>query len=198
MNKTVILMVVIVVTALLIGLYIYSENTRYYIQSTGQGEAYKIDRKTGKTWLVVRDSEFLVEGSDLTTKFKSPEQRAIELVKNSDALRISFFGGTVDSQIKDWLEIKKGTLKIFGWEAKKFNNQKYLVSYTFDEGSGRVGFFFEVNLVAEIVREISGDPELEKEYGIKEDEKIKLPEEELPPPAEEAPAEEAPLLEEEE
>jgi hypothetical protein len=98
MNKTVILIVVVIATALLIGFYIYSENTRYYIQSTAKGVAYKIDRKTGKTWLVAGGREVLVKGSDSTTESQSPEQRAIELAKNSYA-----FGGysRVESQIKD-------------------------------------------------------------------------------------------------
>ncbi len=39
-----------------------------------------------------------------------------------------------------------------------------MVSYHFDKGDGYRGYFFEVNLVAEIVRKVGGDPELEKKY----------------------------------
>jgi hypothetical protein len=164
MKKTVILTILIVLLGLLLAFYIYSENTRYYIQSTAKGVAYKIDRRTGRTWLIAGGREVLVEGSESSVQSSSPVIRAIGLAKNSHA-----FGGylTVESQIKDWLADKKGGLKIYGWEAKKVDDQKYLVSYTFDQGSGRVGYFFEVNLVANIVRKVIGDPELEKEYGIK-------------------------------
>jgi len=76
---------------------------------------------------------------------------------------------TVDEAIKainKWLQTRKGSLKIYGWEAQKIDEYTYLVSYTFGEGKERVGFFFEVNLLAGIVRKVPGDPELEKKYGI--------------------------------
>ena len=59
---------------------------------------------------------------------------------------------------------RKGSLQIFGWKAEKQDDQTYLVSYTFDNGDGVIGIYFEVNLVAEIVRNIKGDSELEKKY----------------------------------
>lgn len=52
MNKTAIWTVAIIVVGLVLGFYIYSQNTRYYIQAAASGVAYKIDRKTGRTWLL--------------------------------------------------------------------------------------------------------------------------------------------------
>lgn len=63
MNKTVVWTVAIIVVGLVFGIYIYSQNTRYYIQSSAIGNAYKIDRKTGRTWMVAGGHERLVKGS---------------------------------------------------------------------------------------------------------------------------------------
>lgn len=54
-------MVLIIAIVAIIGFYIYLQNTRYYIQSSVGGETYKIDRKTGRTWWIYRDEEYLVE-----------------------------------------------------------------------------------------------------------------------------------------
>ena len=164
MNKTFVWAIALVLFAGLIGFYIYSQNTRYYLQSAGKGIAYKIDRKTGKTWLIAGGREILVESSSSKINRQSPEEKAIELAKNSYAL-----GGdlTADAQIKSWLQDQKGTLKVYGWKTRKIDEQTYLVSYTFDKGKGRIGYFFEVNLMADIVRRVSGNANLEKKYGLK-------------------------------
>lgn len=74
--------------------------------------------------------------------------------------------GITDAQIRDWLQAKKGILKVYGWRARKIDDQTYMVAYTYDEGpSATAGaWLFEANLVAGIVRPIIGDPELEKKY----------------------------------
>jgi len=53
MNKTVIGVVVILSVAALIGLFLYTESTRYEVVGVGRGGAYKVNRKTGETWLLV-------------------------------------------------------------------------------------------------------------------------------------------------
>lgn len=69
MNKTVVWTVAIIVVGLVLVFYSYSQNTRYYIQSTGSsvGVAYKIDRKTGRTWRIFGTQEDLVGGSESKT-----------------------------------------------------------------------------------------------------------------------------------
>jgi len=162
MNKTVLGVVIVIATATLIGFYIYSQSTRYYIQSAMGGPAYKIDRKTGQTWAIYGEREHLVERTDSSIERKSPKEKAIELAKKSSALG----GYGVEATIQQWMEQKKGDLRIIGWKAQKINDQIYLVSYTFNEDSGPRGYFFEVNLVGGIVRNVLGDPELEQKYGI--------------------------------
>lgn len=159
------LIVSFLVIALSFGFYLYLQNTRYDIRSVGQGRAYKIDRKTGQIWMILGRREVLVESSDTATQQKSPEDKAIELVKESYAL-----GNypKVETQIRNWLKEKKGSLRIIGWKARKIDDQAYLVSYTINEGSGEQGYFFDVNLVAEIVCSVNGNPELAKKYGIGE------------------------------
>ena len=164
MNKTIVWTVTIIVTGSLIGLYLYLQNSRFYIQSTAKGFAYKIDRKTGKTWVIDGGMEYPVVSMGETSKALAPEEEAIVLAKLS---RVLDEYSSAESVITDWLRKKKGNLRVIGWKARKITDQTYLVSYTFEQESGVRGYFFEVNLVAEIVRFVSEDPELSKKYGIK-------------------------------
>jgi hypothetical protein len=50
MNKTVILVVAIIAAAAVVIVYVWSSNNRYYIMTSSKGVAYKVDRKTGKSW----------------------------------------------------------------------------------------------------------------------------------------------------
>lgn len=163
MNKTIVYSVAIVVIGLLVGFYIYIDNTRYSLQSTAKGVAYKIDRRTGKTWLVVGKEERLVKSETEEQEPESDENKAIQLTKKSYAMGDYL---NVETRIKDLLKSEKGALKIVGWRARKIDDQTFLISYTFDKGGGDIGYFFEVNLLAEIVRKVSGDPELMKKYGM--------------------------------
>lgn len=95
----------------------------------------------------------------------SPESKAIDLARKSLALG---YHHTVDSAIRRMLERKKGDLVIRGWGAEKKGDETYLVSFVYNDKSGENGFFFEVNLAAEIVRSILGDPVLEKKYDLEE------------------------------
>jgi hypothetical protein len=160
-NKTVLGIILIVAITAIVGFYIYSENTRYYMQPTGEGIVYKIDRKTGKTWIILGPEERLIESPNMSPE--SPEYKAIRLVKDSHVLERN---ERTEGAIKDVMERKKGNLQITGWEGKKINDQIYLVSYTYDAGYGAVGWFFEVNLVSDIVRMVIGDIELEEKYGL--------------------------------
>lgn len=165
MKKTFLVVILITALTFIISLYIYSKNRRYYIISTGNRTAYKIDRRTGRTWEIIRGRQILVEGSEELTspqsKAISPQDKAIEMVKKSHA-----FGGfqTVENLIRDALEQKKGNLQITGWQAQRIDEQTYLVSYGLKDDTGTRAWHFEVNLAEKIVRNINADPELKKKY----------------------------------
>ncbi len=156
MRRTVLAVVVILVAGFLVAFYIYSQNTRYYIESSIGTPPYKIDRKTGRIWVLYGERQQLVEGSDSPTKRRSPEDQALQLVKKS-------YGET---PYKLTLQMMKGELRIIGWRVRRIDDQVYLVSYTFDDGSGSRGWFWEVNLIGDIVRNVNEDPELKEKYGI--------------------------------
>ena len=86
-----------------------------------------------------------------------PEETAIRLVKESN----TFEGGLpVGLTIDAWLKIKGEEVRPIGWSVSKKNDQVYLVGYkykifSFREGSGERGFFFEVNLATEVVQNVT-------------------------------------------
>ena len=86
-----------------------------------------------------------------------PEERAIRLVEDSQAL-----GGelSVKLTIDKWLKEKGEEVRPMGWRITKKDDQVYLVGYkyrvfSFEEGSGERGFFFEVNLANEVVHDVT-------------------------------------------
>jgi len=146
-------------------LFVYLRGDRYSLvaQAGEGGKVYKIDRHTGRVWLI--DYGFSIEINEQADRKASttPEEEAITLAKVYSPPGTS--SSTADT-IHNWLEAKKGTLRIYGWKARKVDDQTYLVGYTFDEGPGTNvgGWVFEVNLEAGFVRSVKGDQELEKKY----------------------------------
>ena len=147
------------------GLFVYLRYDRYSLvaQAGEDGKVYKIDRHTGRVWLI--DYGLSIEIKDQADRKSSttPEEEAITLAE------VYFPPGTPSSMtetIQNWLKAKKGILRVYGWKARKVDDQTYLVGYTFDEGPGTNagGWVFEVNLEARIVRSVQGDQELEKKY----------------------------------
>ena len=163
MNKTVIFAVLLFALGLFAGLYFISLSMRYQVHSAANGLIYKIDGKTGRTWIIYRGREKLIRGDGGVPAVEDPGGRAIDLARNSFA-----FGRphSVDAAIRYMLERKKGELHIGGWKAEKRADQTYLVSFLYRDESGENGYFFEVNLEAEIVRNVLGDRELEKKYDL--------------------------------
>jgi hypothetical protein len=86
-----------------------------------------------------------------------PEEEAIRLVEESSA----FEGGLpVGRSIDTWLKTKGDEVRPMGWRVSKKEDQIYLVAYkyriySFREGSGESGFFFEVNLATEAVQNVT-------------------------------------------
>jgi len=153
--------VLILVSGGLIAFYINSQNSRFFIvMSSNKPFAYKIDRKTGKTWMIIHKTATEVEIEE--TSWKTPEEEAINLAKKSYALGKEI--KMAENVVKEWMRQKKGYLRIVGWTARKIDEQVYLVFYSYDQGSGERNYVFEVNLVEKIVRNVLTDPELEQIY----------------------------------
>ena len=52
MNKTAVLITIIIVGASIIGFQMWVDNNRFYIVSGSDGAAYEVDKKTGNTWYI--------------------------------------------------------------------------------------------------------------------------------------------------
>jgi hypothetical protein len=86
-----------------------------------------------------------------------PEEKAIRLVEESNA----FEGGLpVKLSIDTWMKIRGNEVRPMGWRVTKKEDPIYLVAYeyriySFREGSGESGFFFEVNLATGAVQNVT-------------------------------------------
>ena len=88
-----------------------------------------------------------------------PEEKAIRLVEASQALGGSL---SVKMTIDNWLAERGDKVKPIGWAVHKKQDHVYLVSYTYNvysfrEGTGERGFFFEANLATGAVRNVTKD-----------------------------------------
>ena len=91
------------------------------------------------------------------SKELSPEEKALKLVKKSQAL-----GGnqSVKRALDKWLKERGEEIKPIGWQVGKERDDVYLVSYmykvhSFQEGAGERGFFFEVDVDSGSVRNVT-------------------------------------------
>jgi hypothetical protein len=101
---------------------------------------------------------------------------AIELARAARTLSHGQ-GYTNEEVIRNVLQSTKGHLRIVGWQALlveeevkfRFKNDphfdRWLVWYGIELDGEQRGWPFEVNLAAQIVRKVAGDPVLEKRYG---------------------------------
>ena len=167
----------------------YLTNTGFELHTTKEGVAYKIDRKTGQTWFISGNQEALVEKrqktelkTSTTTSSVNPyaslsdkellkmyeeslKSEVIQAVQHSDV-----FGSYIqaDSYVHNKLESSKEPIKsIIGWNAQKIEKNKYYVSYSYLTEQGQRGWVFEViapNQGNKIIRVVTGNPKLEKEY----------------------------------
>ncbi len=93
----------------------------------------------------------------------TPEEKAVGMVKGSDALLKMT---SVDSIVNKWTQDNAGKYKVVGWQAKKIDDQQYLVSYTALDGGMPKGFYFVANLQSGVVEDLARNPELQKKYNI--------------------------------
>ncbi len=165
--------VIFIIALICVCLFLYCQSTRYYLQGSNHGDVYKIDRWTGRTWWIVGDEEILVEKkpSSLSKEVnktsaskdihKTPEELVIEFAKQFGSGKLAGV-----SSISEALSYYKGSIKIIGWSAKRIDDQTYLVAFEYETAEGIVGYYFEVNLVMQIIRSVAGDPDLEKKHGL--------------------------------
>lgn len=188
MRKYLFVLIALFMVGVFIILYTYIENKRFELHTTQQGVAYKIDRRTGKTWIVAGGQEKLVKGDQKTGSNTFAETSTIPLSKEDEqkrqdesdrstaivAAQISYvfepFKKSEDF-IRAQIESLKEPIKsIIGWNAYKAGRKKYYVTYVIETAKGEKGWVFEVLLTDSkvvndhIVRLITGNQVLEKEY----------------------------------
>ena len=93
----------------------------------------------------------------------TPEEKAMWMVKRSDVLLKMT---SVEAIVNKWTQDNAGKYKVVGWQAKKIDDQKYLVSYTALDGSVPKGFYFVADLQSGGVEDLAHSPELQKKYNI--------------------------------
>ena len=155
-----ILVMLILAAAALVAFYVHSENSRFYLISGGDNLIYKIDRRTGKTWVILGSGAFEV----IEPQEDEPEKQAVNLAKAFKLPPGVYSGTGAEFYINDQLKKTKGDLKINGWRADRIDEQTYLVSYTLELKGTPMGWYFEVNLEGNLVRYITTDSELEQKY----------------------------------
>lgn len=94
---------------------------------------------------------------------KLGQLNAISVVKN-------YYNGyiTIEEQVNRWVKNDMSISQIYGWEAKKINNDTYFVVFAFDDDNSKANgysmYCYEVETKSNIVRNISGNSTLEKKY----------------------------------
>lgn len=160
MHKSITIIIAILVAGGLAAYYLHLEHNRYEIKTTSKGIAYEVDKKTGDSWVLIGQKK-IAQKTPIPLKELSEEEKAIKLAKSANTFSYLYDN---DFMVKKWMQESKGPINIIGWKAKKYDDQTYLVGYTINKGNGIKGHWLEVNLFAEMVRDISGDPDLEKKY----------------------------------
>lgn len=98
-----------------------------------------------------------------TTPSAITEEKAIEIVQRSDAL---LKRTSVESIVRIWTEKNAAKYKVVGWQARKMDEQKYLVSYTALDSDMPKGFYFELDAQTGAVQDLAQNQELQKKYNI--------------------------------
>lgn len=91
------------------------------------------------------------------------EERAIEIVKKSHAL---YRNTSTEALIKKWSDENAAKFQVIGWNARKMDEELYLVSYTAMDGAFPKGFYFALDIRTGEVENLENRPELQKKYNI--------------------------------
>jgi hypothetical protein len=154
----------------LVAVWAYSaflDSNRFIVTNAGGGAVYKTDKRTGKTTVLRGAKEFAVQPpEDAVMAFlnaPSPEETAIKLAQDATTLHKYKINRYF---LAEWLKEQKGDIRVGGWSAKKVDDQTYLVTYALVRDGKGEGVRFEVNLAAQLVRNVKGDPALEEKYSV--------------------------------
>lgn len=101
--------------------------------------------------------------STIDIQAEKTEEWAIESVKKAYLPRSL---SDVETMVNKWTADNAGKYKVIGWQAKKMDEQTYLVSYTVSDGLSIKGFYFDINTETGVIRSLDEHPDLQKKYGI--------------------------------
>lgn len=138
----------------------------YTVVNAGDGKIYKVNKRTGETWLLTGNREIPIV--DHSVYQESGESRAMRMAKEAETLRMWFDKlwrqfDTNESYVRRMLQINS-EIDIQGWKSQKIDGDRYLVSCTYSYKGQPRGYYFEVNLNANTVRDIYADTTLAKQY----------------------------------
>ena len=105
MNKTVVIVALVMAIAGLVGWHMYLENMRYELVGTQIGVAYEVDRKTGTTWMVKLDKKTVHEepySKDANSRLIQLSKADIGKLKGNASLDYGFFSGKLYNG-SDWI-----------------------------------------------------------------------------------------------
>ena len=159
---------------------LFLQYNRYDLTDAGSGTVYKIDRKTGKTWMVVANKEVDVL-ADVPESAGGNKALPIDLGKA--AFRVDYFiksavvdrvkkskalgpQVTVEALIGSQISKLDRPLDLHGWDAVEKAPALWLVSYTYNLGQGPQGYYFETDTRTGSVQAVSADAALQQKYGV--------------------------------
>jgi hypothetical protein len=108
-------------------------------------------------------SDFVKDYESIKAPRQLAKQRAINLARHAKTWNESQEN---EQFIHDSLTKMTGDLKIVGWDATDYGDGTYLVRYNFFKGSDPKAWHLEVNVRAQIVRDVTKDESLRKKYDV--------------------------------
>jgi len=87
------------------------------------------------------------------------EEKALEMVKKSRTVYRDF---PAEAMIKKWTEDNSSKYEMVGWQVRKVDDERYLVSYTAMDGKLTKGFYFDVDIKTRKVENLANKPDLQK------------------------------------
>ena len=158
---------------------VYFTVNRYAVTEVGNGAFYKTDKQTGTTTVLYQGKELELEQyaaalAAPTPRQETEEERVAREQKERGELAVALAkeARTLDPTqlytneqfITNWLSQQKGDIQFSGWSAERVDDQIYLVTCAVVRDGKSQGARLEVNLAAQLVRNVRGDQVLEQKY----------------------------------
>jgi hypothetical protein len=149
--------------ALVISLFFNLSQNRFYISVQNSDYSYKMDRWTGKIWMLDFDQEIILNEYtyDNHSDELSPKDNAIERVRNARTLSDR---GTNEDVLRNEVSVLEGELFINGWKTEKINDQTFLVWYEIIHNGEVKPIHFEYIEPISLVRRVRDDEALSEKY----------------------------------